>query len=593
MDQVVCFRMAADHRVVGVGAMACSTMEIQESGDKSGIGAYTLHHIDDQLYELGEKVLCPIVFDAFAVKADDEEMIEEDDKDAKKKKKKDGKEGKEGKEKKSKKTKHADEPEPDMSAFLSFGAKKEDTSSHWDKKMGKAHKQLVTGGGEKKKGAKKGGKGGGGKKEDAWSGDEEEDETQVNNIPLTKTKGKKKKGKGAKPKKGGDEGSESEEELQDTQGPALVVEDEEGEIETEPSVTPKQMDKQIKEAFLNCLKLSVQDRDLPIESGKIWSHHMILCKPEDQTLDFKLSGYKKLGKFLTTMEKEGYIIYKEANKKFPTAQISKINWMSEKLENWETTVDAPQVKDEWKDTSKKTLEEDWKTDIEVSEVCVPKKGYESFFDDFETKASWTFEEAMKKLDNYLKKFQLINKDSVIINDLLSEKFGFSKEKKPDDEAPAEEMVEEDAPKKKQKTKQGETQNVVKREVLNEKYINALEWCYEIKNKDTGKTQTKKGRFKGITITAEKTHNKQITKIAGLSFFNPNFDKLMHHFQNKFAGSCSVNDLPDKKNPGKELVVQGPWIHPITEFLVNEMKIRESQITTINKLARKVKEGMYG
>jgi hypothetical protein len=41
------------------------------------------------------------------------------------------------------------------------------------------------------------------------------------------------------------------------------------------------------------------------------------------------------------------------------------------------------------------------------------------------------------------------------------------------------------------------------------------------------------------------------------------------------------------------VVQGAWIEPITEFLVNEMKISESQIKTINKLARKAKEGMYG
>jgi len=361
----------------------------------------------------------------------------------------------------------------------------------------------------------------------------------------------------------------------------------------EKGPTPREMDKMIKEAFLNSLKLSIQDKDLPIESGKIWSHHMILCKPEGQALDFKYSGYKKLGKFLTTMEKEGYIVYKEANKKFPTAQVSRIYWTSEKLENYEPTVDAPQVKDEWKDTKKKDLEEDWKTDIEVHEVCIPKKGYELFFDDFETKGNWTFEEAMKKLDNYLKKYQLINKDNVVINDTLSEKFGISAEKQPEEEQQGEGMIDEDAPKKKQKTKQGETLNMVKKEVLKEKFIKALEWCYEIKNKDTGKSQTKKGRFVGVTITAEKSHNKQITKIAGLSFFNPNFDKLMHYFQNKFASSCSLNDLPDKKNPGKELVVQGPWIHPITEFLVNEMKISESQITTVNKLARKVKEGMYG
>ncbi len=47
-----------------------------------------------------------------------------------------------------------------------------------------------------------------------------------------------------------------------------------------------------------------------------------------------------------------------------------------------------------------------------------------------------------------------------------------------------------SPKTKQKTKQGETLNIVKRTVLNEKFLNALEWCYEIKSKDSGKSQTK-------------------------------------------------------------------------------------------------------
>jgi hypothetical protein len=399
--------------------MACSTADIQESEDKSGIAGYTLHHIDDQLYECGEKILGPVIFDAFAAKAEEEEMIEEDGKDGKKKKKK---EGKDGKEKKSKKTKDHDEPNVDMGAFLAFGAKKEEAGAHWDKKQGRTGRTLLVTD-KPKKGGKAKGKGAGGKKEDEWSGDEAEDD-QVNNIPLVKTKGKKKKGKAAKTKGKGDEGgSESDEELVDTQGaPADDQDQDEGEtMAMTKGPTPKEMDKLIKESFLNSLKMTIQDGDLPLESGKIWSHHMLLCKPEGSSLDFKLSGYKKLGKFLTMMEKEGYIIYREANKKFPTAQIAKINWRSEKLENYECTIGAPMVKDEWNETSKKVSQEDWSTDITVHEVCVPKKGYEWFFDDFETKSNCTHEEAMKKLDTYLKKWNLINKDSVIINETLSEK----------------------------------------------------------------------------------------------------------------------------------------------------------------------------
>ena len=103
-------------------------------------------------------------------------------------------------------------------------------------------------------------------------------------------------------------------------------------------------------------------------------------------------------------------------------------------------------------------------------------------------------------------------------------------------------------------------------------------------------RTKKGRFKGITITAEKDHNKNITRVAGLSFFQVNFDKLRTHWQTKFAGSVTLNDLPDKKHPGKEIVVQGPWLNAVTDFLVDEMKIGRGIISIVNKLGKKVQEG---
>jgi len=327
---------------------------------------------------------------------------------------------------------------------------------------------------------------------------------------------------------------------------------------------------------------------------------MLLCKPAGQALDFKYSSYKKLGKFLTAMEREGFIIYKEANKKFPTAQITKVQWMSDKLENFEATIESATQKDVWVDTKKQASAEDWSTSITVDEICIPKKNVEFFFTDFQDKGNWTFDEAMKHFDTYLKKNKLINKDNVIINDTLRNTFGLDsivaeQEAKEAEALQEEGMINEDEgnkKKKKVKTKQGETQNVIKRDLLNEKYIKTLDFCHEIFNKETGKKVVKKGRFGGITITAEKSHNKQITRIVGLTFFNANLDKLATHFQTKFASSCSVGDLPDKKNPGKELVVQGPWIHDIQDFISREMKINEAMIKTINKLARLKKEGMY-
>ena len=96
------------------------------------------------------------------------------------------------------------------------------------------------------------------------------------------------------------------------------------------------------------------------------------------------------------MQKDGLIIYQEANKKFPTAQISKMFWTADKLESFEPTIDSVNVEKEEKFEQSKGKGDDWTTQIEVVEVCVPKKGYEVFFKaEMEKKANWSFDEAMK------------------------------------------------------------------------------------------------------------------------------------------------------------------------------------------------------
>lgn len=58
-----------------------------------------------------------------------------------------------------------------------------------------------------------------------------------------------------------------------------------------------------------------------------------------------------------------------------------------------------------------------------------------------------------------------------------------------------------------------------------------------------------GSFKAVSITAEKAHNKNITKITGLEPFCFDLNDLSSQFQLKFACSVSIHDLPGK-NTGK-------------------------------------------
>ena len=109
----------------------------------TGTAAYNLHHVDDQLYEIGEKVLGPVKFDFYMdekVANNDDEEEDDDAGDKKKKKKKDGKEKKDKKKKKGQE--YEEEEEVDMGAFLAFNKKTENTAPAWDKKAPKMSKVL-------------------------------------------------------------------------------------------------------------------------------------------------------------------------------------------------------------------------------------------------------------------------------------------------------------------------------------------------------------------------------------------------------------------------------------------------------------------
>jgi translation initiation factor 2D len=58
------------------------------------------------------------------------------------------------------------------------------------------------------------------------------------------------------------------------------------------------MDEYINEAFMNALKMSVTDKDLPLDSSVFYQNHMLLAKNSNVNIDLKNSSYKKIGKFL-------------------------------------------------------------------------------------------------------------------------------------------------------------------------------------------------------------------------------------------------------------------------------------------------------
>ena len=64
---------------------------------------------------------------------------------------------------------------------------------------------------------------------------------------------------------------------------------------------------------------------------------MMNCRPPGINIDIRRSSYKKLGKFFSSMAKEGYIDYKEP-KKNTAAMISAINRNFNSYKNFEPTI---------------------------------------------------------------------------------------------------------------------------------------------------------------------------------------------------------------------------------------------------------------
>ncbi|CAK1589366.1 unnamed protein product [Parnassius mnemosyne] len=83
-------------------------------------------------------------------------------------------------------------------------------------------------------------------------------------------------------------------------------------IEEDP--IPTDMDELLKWCLLSFIKLEGKNIELPLKTNLLYKNHLIPLCPPDRTLDVKKSSYKKMGKFLEAMQKEGLLEVREIEK---------------------------------------------------------------------------------------------------------------------------------------------------------------------------------------------------------------------------------------------------------------------------------------
>ncbi|CAH2088188.1 unnamed protein product [Euphydryas editha] len=77
---------------------------------------------------------------------------------------------------------------------------------------------------------------------------------------------------------------------------------------------PADMDGLLRWCLLSFLKREGKNIELPLKTNLLYKNHLMAYCPPDRTLDVKKSNYKKMGKFLEAMEREGLISVREVEK---------------------------------------------------------------------------------------------------------------------------------------------------------------------------------------------------------------------------------------------------------------------------------------
>ncbi|XP_048873255.1 eukaryotic translation initiation factor 2D isoform X3 [Brienomyrus brachyistius] len=107
-----------------------------------------------------------------------------------------------------------------------------------------------------------------------------------------------------------------------------------GEEHLEDSRSPQeQMDALLVRCFLHALKSKVKKSELPLLTSTFLRNHMFSCCPNGKQLDIKKSSYKKLSKFLQSMQQQHHLVQvKELSK--GVESIVEVDWKNPELRSF-------------------------------------------------------------------------------------------------------------------------------------------------------------------------------------------------------------------------------------------------------------------
>ncbi|XP_059509355.1 eukaryotic translation initiation factor 2D isoform X2 [Stegostoma tigrinum] len=323
----------------------------------------------------------------------------------------------------------------------------------------------------------------------------------------------------------------------------------------------EQMDELLLQCFLHALKFKVKKADLPLLTSTFLKVHVYPCCPEGQQLDIKKSSYKKLSKFLQTMQQRQIIQVKELSK--GVESITGVNWKHTDLQSFKAPATATSEEMEKIDRGSDTPYQppEIKSFYRVSSKLIPLFEHA----DLKKDAVLSNADVRSIITNYVKSNELIddyNKNYVTINPTLCDCI----------------------------LEKSEYHNVTKLtwDDLFSRCLRSLQECHEVTFPGQ-KPVVRKGQIKPIDIdVAQRASNKKVTIITNLEAFGLDPQILGNALQQKAQASVTVSPVPGTK--GKmALQVQGNQVNHVAKLLTEEYGITPKYIRGLEKAPKSGKK----
>ncbi|KAK3599846.1 hypothetical protein CHS0354_022416 [Potamilus streckersoni] len=339
---------------------------------------------------------------------------------------------------------------------------------------------------------------------------------------------------------------------------SVKVQEEEMSLQENGISTIDQMDELLYTCFLCALKNSVKKLDLPLLTSTFFRSFMSPYCPSGKILDIKKSRYKKLSKFLQSMEKKGFIKVKELSKgvdsivevdrSHPELKEFKVPDDRKLEETVSSTMEGPM-----KEFQPPTITEKFGVTTAILPL-VKAFGYSKG-------SALSSSEVRSCITDYVKanSLQMDDSESQVLLDPVLADIVLNKE-------------------------EGDI-TTLKWEQLFSRFTSKMQTVHEITFPGLPPV-LKKGKVEPIKIdVVQRASNKKITLVENLETYGIDPEEFAHTVQIGVACSTSVSPLP-QKNKGFQVMIQGNQINFIADLLTSQYKIARKCITGLEKAPKK-------